>query len=103
MSFASRFALSAATWSSWSCFICSVVIWVMATGASLLVRCRGAGRFGTASVRGAGDGAPHPLGRGGHVDVANTEVRERVDDRRLHRGRGADRAGLADALGAERV
>ncbi len=49
------------------------------------------------------DGPPDPLGRGGHVDVGDAEVGHRVDDRVLHRGRGADRAGLADALGAERV
>ena len=38
-----------------------------------------------------------------HVDVADAEVRHRVDDRVLHRGRRADRARLADALRAERV
>ena len=50
-----------------------------------------------------GDRRPHPLGRAGHVDVADAEVDERVDHRVLHRRGGADRPRLADALGAERV
>jgi hypothetical protein len=41
--------------------------------------------------------------RGWHVDVAHAEVGHGVDDCVLHGGRGADGAGLADALGAERV
>src|ERR1700722_13499822 len=49
------------------------------------------------------DSPPDPLRGGGHVDVRDAEVRYRVDDRVLHRGRRTDRASLADALGAERV
>src|SRR5215469_2804826 len=46
---------------------------------------------------------PDPLRRRGHVDVPDAEVRQRVDDRVLHGRGGADRAGLSDPLGAERV
>jgi hypothetical protein len=35
--------------------------------------------------------------------VPHAEVAERVDDRVLRRGRGADGARLADALGAQRL
>ena len=49
------------------------------------------------------DRLPDALRRGGHVDVAHAQVRERVDDG-VPDGRGrADRARFADALGAERV
>ena len=42
-------------------------------------------------------------GDAGIGDVGDAERRERVDDRVDDRRRGADRAGLADALDAERV
>ena len=49
------------------------------------------------------DGGPHVLRAGGHRDVADAETGQRVDDG-VDDGRGgADRAGLADALDAERV
>src|SRR5579875_116443 len=47
--------------------------------------------------------APDPLGRGGHLDMANAERREGVDQRVADRRQRADRAGLAGALDAERV
>ena len=46
---------------------------------------------------------PHALGRRRLADLGHAEVRHRVDDRVDHRRRGRDRAGLADALDAERV
>src|SRR6185437_1937355 len=43
---------------------------------------------------------PHTLGSRRHVDMQHAE---RVGDRAHHRGQRADRAGLAAALGAERI
>ena len=53
-------------------------------------------------ARGA-DRAPHTFGCRGHLDVLDAERREGVEHRVDDRGRHADRADLADALGAERV
>src|SRR5439155_2921823 len=41
------------------------------------------------------DRAPHALGGGRKIDVANPEVRDRIDHRVLHGRRGADRRCLA--------
>ena len=49
------------------------------------------------------DGPPHPLRRARHLDVVDAEVADRVDDGVDHRRGGRDRAGLADALDAQRV
>src|SRR3954463_16179573 len=46
---------------------------------------------------------PDAFGGRRNVDVAHTQMRERVAHRALHRGRRSDRARLADALGAERI
>ena len=62
-------------------------------------RCGGLGVRALASAM----ARQHLLGGGGHVDVLDAEVAERIDHGRLHRGRAADGAALADALGAERV
>ena len=43
---------------------------------------------------------PDPPWSARHVDVPDAEVTERVDDRVVHRGRGAERRRLADALRA---
>src|SRR5690242_17534404 len=55
------------------------------------------------SIDGFPDGAPHPLRRQRHVDVADSEVGDRVDDRVLYRRDRADRTGLADSLDAQRI
>src|SRR5215472_13168342 len=47
--------------------------------------------------------APDLLGRQRHVQVRDTEGRQRVDDGVQHRRRDADRARLADALDAQRI
>src|SRR5262245_41032517 len=48
--------------------------------------------------------APDAIGGGGHVEVAAHAARDqRVDDRVGDRGQRAHRAGLARALGADRV
>ena len=49
------------------------------------------------------DRPPDPLGGARHVDVADAEVAEGVDDGVLHRGGGTDRRRFADPLRAERV
>ena len=49
------------------------------------------------------DRVPHVQRAGRHRDVTHAEPGQRVDDRVDHRRRGADRAGLADALDAELV
>src|SRR5207249_8884757 len=61
------------------------------------------GPAGLLAAPGALDGPPHPLGRAGHLDVVDAQRPQRVDDRVDHRRGGGDRAGLADALDAERV
>ena len=60
-------------------------------------------RVGQGAGLGVADRPPHPLGRARHVEVADAEVGEGVDDGVLHGRRRADRRRLADALGAERV
>ena len=49
------------------------------------------------------DDAPQLLGPQHHVDVLHAELAQRVDGRGDDARRRAERAGLADALGAERV
>src|SRR5215467_7407681 len=49
------------------------------------------------------DRAPDALGRDGHVEMAHAERRQRVVDRVQEGGQRADGAGLAHALGAERI
>src|SRR6267143_2068068 len=61
------------------------------------------GRAGLLAAPGALDGPPHPLRCAGHLDVVDAQRPQRVDDRIDHRGGGGDRAGLADALDAQRV
>ena len=61
-----------------------------------------AGRF-TRSANRAVDGFPHSSGRAGQVDVADAEVRERVDHRTLNRWGGTDRSALTDSLCPEIV
>src|SRR5206468_5712283 len=51
----------------------------------------------------SGERAPDLFGGERHVEVRDTERRERVDDRVDHRRREADRPGLADSLDAERI
>ena len=51
----------------------------------------------------AGHGAPHALGGGGHVDIDDAERRQRIHHRVHDRRRRADGAGLAAALGAQRI
>src|SRR6516162_10325856 len=49
------------------------------------------------------DGPPDPVRAHRHVDVADTKMKERVDDRVLDRGSCPDGSPLADALRAQRV
>src|SRR6516165_6232282 len=49
------------------------------------------------------DGPPDPVRAHRHVDVADTEVGERIDHRVLDRGPGSDGSPLADALGPQWV
>src|SRR5882724_1009006 len=49
------------------------------------------------------DGAPDALGRHRHVEVTNTQGRQRVVDRVEQGRQRSDGPGLPDALGAERV
>ena len=56
-----------------------------------------------ADRRANGQCSPDLLGRARHVEVADAEVRQRVDHGVLHRRGGPDGARLADALGPQRV
>src|SRR5581483_75572 len=49
------------------------------------------------------DGLPHPAGEHRHVDVADPEVGDGVDDGVDEGGRAADAGALADPLGPDRV
>src|SRR5271170_2558264 len=55
------------------------------------------------SLAGVVDRLPHPLGGGWHVDMADAELAERVDQGIHHRRQRAGAAGFAATLGAERV
>src|SRR5205823_12188107 len=70
-------------------------------------RCEDRGRLGPhgrqRTVLRVVDRPPHPLGCARHVDVADAQMADRINDSVLRGGRRADRARLADALRTERV
>ena len=49
------------------------------------------------------DGLPDPVRAHRHIDVADTEMGERIDHRVLDRGPGSESSPLADALGPQWV
>src|SRR5712692_1666629 len=69
-------------------------------GGSSLLLMRTKGRSPAVRVP---DRPPNPFGCRRHLDVLDAEMRERVHDRVGDRRHGADAAGLARALDAERV
>ena len=76
-----------------------------AGAAASVANAAGGSRHGSGRVpaRASSIGAPHALGAQRHVEVADAQVAERVDDRVLHRRGAADGGRLADALRAEGV
>ena len=49
------------------------------------------------------DRSPYPFGSGGHIQVANAEFGEGIEDRVHDSGRGGNRPGLAAALYAKGI